>query len=195
MNQIILASASPRRKELLKQIGLSFVIEVAKGEEVIHSEEPGQIVMDLSGQKAAEVADRHKKEEVTVIGADTIVVQDGHILGKPKDEEEAYAMLSALSGRDHAVYTGVTCILQKKKGEDVSRETRSFYECTRVTFYEMTGKEIRDYIASREPMDKAGAYGIQGIGAKFIKKIDGDYNTVVGLPLARVYQELLKDMQ
>ena len=182
----ILASASPRRKELLKQIGLDFTIEPAHGEEVITRTEPDQVVMELAAQKAQEVAERHT-EDVLVIGADTVVVKDGKILGKPADEADARRMLHLLQGSIHQVYTGV-CLITKKDGQT---QIHRFYESTDVEFYPMSEEEITNYVATKEPMDKAGAYGIQGSCAIYIREIRGDYNNVVGLPIARLYHELL----
>ena len=205
MKQIILASASPRRKELLEQIGLEFEIVPAKGEEIITKTAPDAIVMELSGQKAREVAAMVKDYQEThheimtpqdtlVIGADTVVAaenEDGvmQILGKPKDEADAYRMLSMLSGKAHAVYTGVTFIFLDKSGK---AGEYSFYEKTKVHMRKMSDLEINRYIATGEPMDKAGAYGIQGKCAIYIEKIDGDYNNVVGLPISAIYHELQK---
>lgn len=187
MNKIILASASPRRKELLEQIGLPFTVAVSSVEEVITKTVPQEVVMELSAQKAMDVK-KQQKEDCIVIGADTIVVYDdgngGNILGKPKSEEEAFEMLNRLQGNVHQVYTGVTLCF----GEEVM----SFYECTKVYVYEMTKEQIQEYIKTGEPMDKAGAYGIQGRFAAFVKGIEGDYNNVVGLPVGRVYQELVR---
>ncbi len=186
MNKIVLASASPRRKELLEQIGLPFTVEVSNVEEVITKTAPQEVVMELSAQKAMDVK-KYQKEDCIVIGADTIVVYDGgkggSILGKPKSEEEAFEMLNHLQGNVHQVYTGVTLCF----GEEV----KSFYECTKVHVYQMTEEQIWNYIKTGEPMDKAGAYGIQGRFAAFVKGIEGDYNNVVGLPVGRVYQELV----
>ena len=189
MKQIILASASPRRKELLEQIGLSFQIEPARGEEHITSVIPREVVEELSYQKAMEVAELHRDEDALILGADTIVVYDNQIMGKPADEEEAKAMLRQLSGKTHCVFTGVTAVLWENKEKTV----RTFSEKTEVTFYPMSEEEIMFYVKTREPMDKAGAYGIQGIGAKYIQAICGDYNNVVGLPVARLYQEVLRE--
>lgn len=183
--RIILASASPRRKELLEQLGLDFEIIVSDIEEVITETEPGRVVEELSAQKAEAVF--HQTEgDVLVIGADTVVALEGNILGKPKSKENAKEMLRCLQARSHGVYTGVT--LYTRKGEKEFRNT--FYECTNVKFYPMTESEIKWYVETGEPMDKAGAYGIQGLGAKFVEKISGDYNNVVGLPIARIYQEI-----
>lgn len=185
MRKIILASASPRRRELLEQIGAVFEVCPAKGEEKTARTEPGEAAEELSLKKCREVF-REQKGDVTVIGADTLVVLDGKILGKPGSEEEAVRMLSVLRGRTHQVFTGVT--VMSRKGEAV--QTLTFHESTQVSFYPMSDREIRDYVLSGEPMDKAGAYGIQGKGAVFVREIRGDYNNVVGLPAARLYQEL-----
>lgn len=186
----ILASASPRRKELLEQIGLKFEIIPACGEEVIQYEKPEEVVMDLSRQKAEEIA--KKRTEITIpeviIGADTVVAYKDTILGKPKDKGDAYRMISLLQGNSHKVYTGVTLIL--RSGEETT--VHSFFEETKVTMYPMSEAEREWYIDTKEPFDKAGGYGIQGKCAIFIEKISGDYNNVVGLPVARIYQELLK---
>lgn len=186
--KIILASASPRRRELLEQIGVQFTVQPAKGEEKTGAATPEETVKRLSEQKAKEVADLQKGGDVVVIGADTIVSYDNKILGKPKDEEDAFRMLSMLQGKKHEVYTGVTLLLL------VNGEKRKivFAEKTEVFMYTMTEREIRDYIKTGEPLDKAGAYGIQGKCAAFIEKISGDYNNVVGLPVSRIYQELLQ---
>ncbi len=183
MSRIILASASPRRKELLEQIGIVFEIQPAKGEETITAVAPDEVVRELACQKASEIFDR-VKEPAVVIGADTIVAMDRQILGKPENEEDAFRMLRLLQGNTHSVYTGV-CVMSK----GVPEKKITFYEQTKVTMFPMSEREIRDYVASGEPMDKAGAYGIQGSCAAFIKEIHGDYNNVVGLPIARLYQE------
>lgn len=190
---IILASASPRRRELLHQIGAEFTVIPAQGEEVITKKEPKEAVMELAAGKAGEiyagqVEGRKNQTDTLVIGADTIVVCDGGILGKPRDEKDAAAMLSMLSGRTHEVYTGVSLWIWEK-GATIQQ---NFFEKTEVTMFPIREEEINAYIESSEPMDKAGGYGIQGLGAKFIEKISGDYNNVVGLPLARIYQELMQ---
>lgn len=200
MGQILLASASPRRKELLEQIGLSFEVCPAKGEEVITKTVPEEVVLELAGQKAGEVAAMVKSygtsheelmtpQDIMVIGADTIVAFEGRILGKPKDEADAFRMLSVLSGNTHSVYTGVSIILLGASGR---AGELTFYEKTDVTMRDMDEAEIRRYIATGEPMDKAGAYGIQGKCAIYVDKIHGDYNNVVGLPVAAIYRELKK---
>lgn len=183
---VILASASPRRRELLSQLGVSFEIMPAQGEEIVTSDDPKTVVQELSACKAGEVAGRVKKDPVLIIGADTIVVKNGRILGKPKDEDDAFRMLSMLQGRMHHVYTGVTLILR----QDGAEKKRTFFEETKVYFSPMTPKQIRRYIATGDPMDKAGAYGIQSGGGKYIRRIEGDYTNVVGFPLRRLKNEM-----
>lgn len=180
--QLILASQSPRRRELLTQMGFSdFMICPAQGEEVIDPAlTPGQLVEALSRQKAAEVA--HTAPDAVVIAADTVVTADGRVLGKPQSKEDAAAMLRFLSGRTHTVYTGVTV----QQNTQISTQ----HEATQVRFRPLTQEEISAYIASREPMDKAGAYGIQGLGALLVEGIEGDYFNVVGLPICRLGQML-----
>ena len=215
--RLVLASASPRRRELLSQIGLEFTVMPSTKEENAKTTEAGALVQELSRQKAVDIweqlsggqgqnpdanqgqnpdADQEqiseetqepnlngkRQPELLVIGADTVVCCEGKILGKPHSREAAAEMLTALQGRSHEVYTGVTLYSQS--------ETVTFFECTQVEFYPMTEVEISEYIDSKEPMDKAGAYGIQGLGARFVKGIRGDYNNVVGLPVGRLYQEL-----
>lgn len=183
----ILASASPRRKEILERMGISFQVIPAQGEEKVTSEEPKKVVMELALNKAKEVAEKFEtKEKGAVIGADTIVVCDGRILGKPANRKEAEETLMTLSGRTHQVYTGVALVLIPEKTEYV------FYEKTDVSMYHITEEEIKAYVDSGEPMDKAGSYGIQGKGGMFVKEICGDYNNVVGLPAARLYHEIKK---
>ena len=196
MEKIILASSSPRRRELMAQAGFAFEVLVSEADETIEAETPGELVEVLSERKAAAVAEEIKKqgfaeESVLLVGADTMVAIDGKKLGKPKDEKGAEEMLEELSGRTHQVYTGVTLIrLKKAENGSILQESRTFSEGTDVSFYPLTKEEIRSYIATGEPMDKAGAYGIQGKAAVFVKEIKGDYNNVVGLPIARLYQEL-----
>lgn len=183
MKNIILASASPRRKELLEQIGVKFTIIKAEGEEVLTNDNPTEAVKELSGQKAREVAAR--SGGTIVIGADTVVAVQGEILGKPKDEQDAVRMLKLLQGSSHEVITGVTVILKERQ------QTICFAEVTKVSVFPMTEEQILAYVESKEPMDKAGAYGIQGKFAAYVSGIEGDYNNVVGLPVGRLYQELL----
>lgn len=192
--KIILASASPRRKELLEQIGLTFQVIVSQVEEKVTTDIPCQVVEQLSEQKAEAVlsqlqkaeTESLKQEEVLVIGADTIVAAEKEILGKPKDEAEAVKMLQQLQGKTHQVYTGVTLLHRDRMGK---LEKKVFSEATRVTFYPMSQEEILTYTATGDPLDKAGAYGIQGFCARYIQGIEGDYNNVVGLPVGRLYQE------
>lgn len=186
---IILASASPRRRELLSQAGIHFTVIAGSGEERTESGTPCEAAEELSGKKAREIWNRlsgEEQERALVIGADTVVSLEGNRMGKPKDEEEAVRMLTALQGRSHQVYTGVTLVWQ----EEGKEREYSFFEETRVFVYAMSDAEIRSYVATGEPMDKAGAYGIQGRFAAYVKGIDGDYNNVVGLPLGRLCQEL-----
>lgn len=183
-HNIILASASPRRRELLHQLGLTFEIRPARGDESVpEGLTPDQIVQTLAYAKAYEI--RQQTEDMAsylIIGADTIVVHEGRVLGKPLNRKDAEDMLHELSGATHQVYTGVALISSEW-------EVR-FSEKTDVTFYPMSDDEIHEYVMSGEPMDKAGAYGIQGLGGRFVKEIHGDYNNVVGLPIARLYQVL-----
>ena len=196
MEKIILASSSPRRRELMAQAGFAFEVLVSEADETIETETPGEMVEVLSERKAAAVAEEIKRqgfaeESVLLVGADTMVAIDGKKLGKPKDDKGAEEMLEELSGRTHQVYTGVTLIrLRKAENGSILQESRTLSEGTDVSFYPLTKEEIRSYIATGEPMDKAGAYGIQGKAAVFVKEIKGDYNNVVGLPIARLYQEL-----
>ena len=185
--RLILASASPRRIQLLHQIGLTAEVMPSHTEEKISSENPEEVVQALARQKAEDVYARLLSEgnvgdATVVIGADTVVSVDNHILGKPRTHEEAAEMIASLSGRTHQVYTGVAVI--------TPRESRSFAEMAAVTVYPLSPAELRSYAESGEPMDKAGAYGIQGSFGKFVKGIQGDYNAIVGLPVARLYQEL-----
>jgi septum formation protein len=181
----ILASASPRRKELLETAGYTIEVLPSEVEEVITSENPKEIVMSLALQKANDVVKKVEKEAI-VIGADTIVVLDGKILGKPSSREHAYEMLKGLQGRNHEVYTGVA-LLYSHQG---ITETLNFAEKADVFMYPMTETEIKEYVASGEPDDKAGAYAIQGKAMKYVERIRGDYQTIVGLPVARIYQEM-----
>lgn len=187
---IILASGSPRRRELLAQAGFEFKVEVSNADENVSEESPVEMVEELAARKAKAVVNLHdqKEDNCLIIGADTIVVLDGKILGKPSDEEDAKAMLASLSGRTHQVYTGVALFMVK---EGMIEKKKTFHECTDVTMVPMTEKEIAEYVASGDPMDKAGAYGIQGPAAVFISGIRGDYYNVVGLPISRVYHEIL----
>lgn len=182
--KIILASASPRRRELMNQVGLTPEIVPSAVEEVITSTLPDQVVQELSQQKAADVAARYAGQDVVVVGADTVVSIDDEILGKPKDEEDAVHMLLKLSGRKHQVYTGVTLIFP------ATEEKITFAVKTDVHVYPITEEAARRYAATGDPLDKAGAYGIQGTFAAYISGITGDYNNVVGLPIGHICQVL-----
>ena len=209
--RLVLASASPRRRELLSQIGLKFSVMPSTKEENAKTTEAGALVQELSRQKAADIWEQlsggqgqnpdtdqeqiseetqepnlngKRQPELLVIGADTVVCCEGKILGKPHDREAAVEMLTALQGRSHEVYTGVTLYHQ--------RETVTFFECTQVEFYPMTEVEISEYIDSKEPMDKAGAYAIQGLAAMFVIGLDGDYYNVMGLPVCPLAMILRK---
>lgn len=174
---LVLASASPRRRELLSHFTADFILDPAAGpENPPAGASPEDTVKALSAAKAAEAAARHPGD--IVIGADTVVELDGVILGKPSDRADAARMLRALSGREHRVYTGVTLV----RGDAVLSEA----EMTRVFFRPMTDREIDAYIDSGEPMDKAGAYGYQGLAGLFVERIEGDFFNVVGLPLCRL---------
>ncbi len=182
--QLILASASPRRKELLGIFHIPFVIRAADIDETMdETKPPFDEVARVSRAKAQAVP---REKEDTVIAADTIVVCQGKVLGKPRDEAEAVQMLRLLSGRDHQVMTGCTVL----RGE----RCETFTEVTDLHFRSLSGKEIESYVASGEPMDKAGAYGIQGGAALFCERMVGDYYNVMGLPLCRLYQTL-KEME
>lgn len=188
---IILASASPRRKELLEKAGVRFSVITGNGEEKISSQDPQTVVRELSRAKALCAAKSLRPdtgEETLVIGADTIVVYDGKILGKPADAEDAKKTLKELQDATHQVYTGVTFLHWKKD----AWESRSFAECTDVTFYPVTDAEIAAYVSTGDPLDKAGSYGIQGPFGVYVKGIRGDYNNVVGLPVARLFYEAKK---
>lgn len=182
--ELILASASPRRQELLSRLGLDFTVIPARGEESLTPGlSPQEQVLRLAGQKALEVSVRQDHSPGRVIlSADTVVVLDGSILGKPRDTDDAARMLSALSGRSHQVLTGV-CVLSEAGAQRHCEETQVF-------FRPLTSSEILAYVETGEPMDKAGAYGIQGYGALFAEKIIGDYFNVMGLPLCAVGQLL-----
>ncbi|MEW5842462.1 MAG: Maf family protein [Bacteroidota bacterium] len=184
--KIYLASKSPRRRKLLKQLGLKFKsFSVDLHEEILDGEHPVQTVKRLALHKSQEAI--KKVHSGIVITADTIVVLDREIIGKPKNENDAFKILSKLSGRTHTVYTGFVIQNIEKKKRVID------YEKTKVTFRKLTLSEIKEYIGTGSPMDKAGAYGIQDdFGAVFVKKIDGCYYNVVGLPLAKLYRSLLK---
>ncbi len=191
--KIVLGSASPRRRELLQQIGMEFSIITSDCEESITKTTPEEVVQELSLMKAKDVFSKIKREdrvldtsEVLVIGADTIVALEGEILGKPHSKENAISMLNHLQGKTHQVYTSVSFVWEEN-GEILAH---TFFECTEVEVLPMTKEEIAYYVNLDTCMDKAGAYGIQNEFACYVKGIKGDYNNVVGLPIGRVYQEL-----
>jgi len=216
--KIVLASASPRRRELLKQIKMDFEVISSKKEEIITSKLPEKIVEELANQKALDVFDNLNEDNFMVIGADTVVAKDGKVLGKPKTKKEAYEMISSLKDSSHSVYTGVSMIVKIKnsipnellekynnrkdivffdQGDEYTIEL-TFFEKTDVFVRDMTESQIEEYINSDEPYDKAGGYGIQGYFAKYISKIEGDYYNVVGLPIARLskeYESLLENIK
>lgn len=185
--KIILASGSPRRKELMTLAGYTFEVKVSVKEERYESKIPEDIVKELAFQKAEDVAEQTEKKKLTVIGADTVVAVDKEILGKPKTEAEAFAMIRKIAGRTHQVYTGVAVLDFDDAGKC---KATSHAVKTDVTVYPMTDREIQAYLVAEEVMDKAGAYGIQGRFAVFIEKIDGDYYNVMGLPISYVYHVL-----
>ena len=227
--RLILASASPRRRQLLELAGIPFEVRVSHAPETTRETSPGRIAEELSFQKAQAVyrtlSDREKQEGRIILGADTIVWQDGQVLGKPKDEDDARRMLHALSGNVNSVFTGVTLICagnlsklsaaadesvqtdekalaeqseDRRRGRELAGQDPELADMTVLTFHcetivrvnEMDEEEIEWYISTGEPFDKAGAYGIQGPFAVFVKEISGDYHNVVGLPVAQVYQKL-----
>ncbi len=174
---------------MLEQIGIPFEVAVSHIQEEASCGEPGGMVEELSGQKARAVLDSAAGagEEVLVIGADTVVALEGAVLGKPSSPEHAAKMLARLSGNVHEVYTGVTVLYRGAEGR---LQRKTFHERTRVAFYPMDEGEIREYVSTGDCMDKAGAYGIQGFCARYIRGIEGDYHNVVGLPVGRLYQEI-----
>lgn len=182
--KLVLASKSPRRSEILKNAGIDFIVRVADADETIpDGTKPEDAVVFLAARKALAV---ERADDEVVLGADTIVVLDDKILGKPKDKEDACNMIKSLSGRVHSVFTGVCAV-----GNGTSL---TFAEETKVEFYPLTDDEINDYINTDEPYDKAGAYGIQGLASKFIRGIEGDYFNVVGLPMSSVYKKIIEKL-
>ncbi|MBO4267639.1 MAG: septum formation protein Maf [Lachnospiraceae bacterium] len=196
--KIILASGSPRRKELMELAGLEFDIWPSEKEETVTSSVPREICMELSRQKAEDVAasirtynDSHpdlvSPTDMLIIGADTIVALEDTVFGKPKDEEDAKRMLKALSDHTHSVYTGVTLVFMSSGGR-VGEHV--FCEETKVTFCKLDEEDIDSYVATGDPLDKAGSYGVQTSSAVFVRSIEGDFYNVMGLPIARLMQEL-----
>lgn len=184
---IILASSSPRRKELLGKITDSFEVKPSAFDEnkIKFDGDCEEFVKKLSFNKARDIVDEAEKDSL-IIGADTIVSLDGKVLGKPKDEEEAFNMIHLLSGRTHKVYSGITVI----RTSDMAFLSDAV--CTSITFSKLTDNEIKEYVNTGEPMDKAGAYGIQGLGGVFVEKVEGCYYNVVGLPLNRLKKLMLE---
>ena len=180
--KLVLASKSPRRSEILKNAGYEFTVRVADADETIpEGTKPEDAVVFLAARKAMTVP---RADDETVLGADTIVVLDDKILGKPKDREDAYNMLKSLSGRVHSVFTGV-CIIENGR-------SMTFAEETQVEFLPLSDEDIYKYIDTNDCYDKAGAYGIQGYASKFIRRINGDYFNVVGLPISAIFEKFLQ---
>ena len=181
MPNLVLASSSPRRKELLERLSIPFATYSPNTDESVDKNlKPNEIVSTLALRKAKKAADHFP--DSYVIGSDTVVFHKGKVLGKPADKESARQMLTSLSGCTHSVYTGVSIIY--------GNSYRSFYEKTDVTFWELSNEEIEWYLDSGDPFDKAGSYGIQGLGSLLVKSIKGDYYSVVGLPVGRLYRVL-----
>lgn len=193
MYHIVLASASPRRKEIMETMGIPYQIMTSHVKEVTTETEPAAIVQALAGLKTMAIASQLEADcgnkEIIIIGADTMVFYQNQALGKPKDEEDAARMLRMLSDDVHEVYSGVSIIIYDKDGR---KSSLSFAVCTKVHVQPMTDEQITDYIATGEPMDKAGAYAIQGRFGLYIKEIAGDYYNVVGFPIAKIYEMLLQ---
>ena len=197
--RIILASKSPRRKELLSRIGIEYECIVSEAEEKTTESSPDNVVAELSRQKAENIfeimrAGERDNSPMVIIGADTVVACDSNIMGKPKDKQDAGRMLKLLEGRSHSVWTGVTLLfvnIDKNGKYSENKVISETFACeTKVYMYHVSDNEIEEYIKTEEPLDKAGAYGIQGIAAKFIEKIEGEYNNVVGLPVSALYQRI-----
>lgn len=199
MYKIVLASESPRRREIMETMGISFEAMASNVEEVVQETEPEEMVKALAALKTRHIASimdqnllsnerkDNRQEDIIIIGADTMVFYQEHALGKPKDEADAVRMLQMLSGKTHEVYTGVCIIIKKHEEED---RLISFAVSTKVTVQTLSSGQIKDYIATGEPMDKAGAYAIQGRFGIHIKEINGDYYNVVGFPIAKIYETL-----
>ncbi|MCR4719115.1 MAG: Maf family protein [Firmicutes bacterium] len=192
MKKIVLASGSPRRREILKNLGLDFEVLVSDADESKIDKKtvsPPLYVQELALLKAVSVAEKLKNKNALIISADTIVCLDGQILGKPKDDEDAAAMLSMLSGKCHSVFSGI-CVMDAKTLKSVCAK-----EETKVYFKELTPEKIKDYVKTGEPSDKAGAYAVQGIGALFTEKVDGDFFNVIGLPVKKLFDILEKEFE
>ena len=183
--KIILASKSPRRKELLEGYGANIEIVPSDADEDIKENNPSELVKKLSDIKASSVYQsvKNQMDDALVLGADTVVYAEGKILGKPSDREDAYKMIKTISGNVHSVFTGFTIIYPD------GRKITDYSE-TKVYVYDMSDEQINTYIDTPEPYDKAGGYGIQGLFGKYVEKIDGDYNNVVGLPVSKIFHVL-----
>ncbi|XP_076447050.1 putative bifunctional dTTP/UTP pyrophosphatase/methyltransferase protein [Babylonia areolata] len=198
--RVVLASGSPRRKQILQNVGLKFEVIPSTFEEKLEKStfpSPVEYVLETARQKTIEVEQRLRQDSAPpdlIIGADTVVSMDGKIFEKPRDEQDAFDMLSGFSGKSHTVYTGVVLITRavNGSGDGASVNVQQFHEETEVTMAALTPKIIQSYIATGEPMDKAGGYGIQAIGATLVEKVSGDYYNVMGFPLCRFAKELLK---
>lgn len=191
MYQIILASESPRRKEILDIMGIPYIAMASNVKEEAEETDPSKLVQALAGLKAKDIAMKvmNKNENIIVIGADTMVFYEGMALGKPRDEADAKRILRLLSDRSHDVFTGVYIVIIEKHKE----RSISFSVDTKVIVKPLTEEQINSYVATKEPMDKAGAYGIQGMFGIHIKEIQGDYYNVVGFPIAKIYEVLLRE--
>lgn len=189
IKKIILASASPRRRELLAQAGYEFEIQVSHKEETYTSETPDEIVKELALLKARDIAEQNERKQLIIIGADTVVAHQGRILGKPVSKEDAYQMIKSYQGDKHQVYTGVAILYYDENGKET---VVNHAVSTDVYVHAMSDEEIWSYITQDNVMDKAGSYGIQSGFAVYVEKIDGDYFNVVGLPVSYIYQELKK---
>ena len=194
MYQIILASASPRRKEIMEKMEIPYQVIASNVKEEVEETEPDQMVQALARLKTEAIKEEAKSrteedKDIIIIGADTMVFYKEHALGKPKDEADAARMLGMLSGAVHEVSTGVSIIIMHRDGRE---EEFAFSVCTKVTVSPLTEQQILDYIATGEPMDKAGAYAIQGKFGIYIKEIEGDYYNIVGFPIAEIYAVMLR---
>ena len=192
MKKIILASASPRRREILEKLGLDFEVSVSDADEskIDKNSIPVELyVQELALLKATAVAEKLKNKDALIISADTVVYLDGDILGKPRDDEAAVSMLSRLSNREHSVFSGI-CVMDARTLKSVCAR-----EETKVFFKELSEEKIRNYVRTGEPSDKAGAYAVQGLGALFTERIEGDFFNVIGLPVKRLAEILEEEFE
>lgn len=192
MYKIILGSSSPRREEILRQVGIDFTIVPSMKEEITSKVLPKDIVEELAFNKAVDVAEGINETSI-IIGADTMVAIDNEVLGKPKTKEEAFRMLSLLQGKDHQVYTGVGIIIKNIIEGVLTERAIGFSQVSQVSVSSLSEEQIIAYINTKEPFDKAGGYGIQGKFGVHIEGITGEYNNIVGLPIAKIYRTLLKE--